>query len=284
MTPCFPISTCRRWNRSPSRALRTPTCRVFLLKPPGFDASKKIPGEVPHPRGDRRARGAIAGRSAGTRSSFAATGGYVGGDGQSRTARPATDRRFTDEVSGDWGGQAVRGSDERSGLRRAAPTRSSTNHREAALGASYGGYMINWILGHPDRFKCLVSHDGLFDAVAAYGETEELWFNEWEYKGTPWDNPENVRESGRRTSLRRTSRRRRWSSTGSSTTGWDVAQGFELFTTLQTPEGAVEDAVFPRRGALGAQAAEQPPVEQDGQRLGGSVGQVRARSNLLSSG
>ena len=60
--------------------------------------------------------------------------------------------------------------------------------RECALGASYGGYMINWILGHTDRFKCIVTHDGMFNAESAWGTTEELWFNDWEFKGTPYDN------------------------------------------------------------------------------------------------
>ena len=49
--------------------------------------------------------------------------------------------------------------------------------REAALGASYGGFMANWLLGHTDRFKCIVSHDGMFNTESAYGSTEELWFN-----------------------------------------------------------------------------------------------------------
>ncbi len=47
--------------------------------------------------------------------------------------------------------------------------------------------MANWVLGHTDRFKCIVSHDGMFDPESAYGSTEELWFNEWEFKGRPWD-------------------------------------------------------------------------------------------------
>jgi len=59
-----------------------------------------------------------------------------------------------------------------------------------AAGASYGGYMINWILGHTNRFKALVSHDGLFNLQSMYGGTEELWFPEWEFGGTPWDHPE----------------------------------------------------------------------------------------------
>jgi dipeptidyl aminopeptidase/acylaminoacyl peptidase len=63
--------------------------------------------------------------------------------------------------------------------------------RVAALGASYGGFMINWIAGNwPDRFTCLVNHDGNIDERMAYYDTEELWFPEWERGGTPWDVPE----------------------------------------------------------------------------------------------
>ncbi len=60
--------------------------------------------------------------------------------------------------------------------------------RECAMGASYGGYMTNWILGHTNRFKCIVTHDGMFNSTSAWGTTEELWFNEWEFKGTPYNN------------------------------------------------------------------------------------------------
>jgi dipeptidyl aminopeptidase/acylaminoacyl peptidase len=60
----------------------------------------------------------------------------------------------------------------------------------AAAGASYGGYMINWIQGQTDRFKALVCHDGNLDEHFAYFDTEELWFPEWDHLGTPWENPE----------------------------------------------------------------------------------------------
>src|SRR5579863_2285239 len=62
--------------------------------------------------------------------------------------------------------------------------------RMAAAGGSYGGYMVNWILGHSTRFKALVSHDGVFDLRSMAGSTEELWFPQWEFRGMPWDNPE----------------------------------------------------------------------------------------------
>jgi len=54
--------------------------------------------------------------------------------------------------------------------------------RECALGASYGGYMADWVLTHTNRFQCIVAHDGMFDPGSAYGTTEELWFNEWEFR------------------------------------------------------------------------------------------------------
>ena len=66
--------------------------------------------------------------------------------------------------------------------------------RMGALGASFGGYMINWIAGKTDRFKCLVSHDGNLDERTAYFDTEELWFPEWEHKGVPWENVEGYRK------------------------------------------------------------------------------------------
>ena len=100
---------------------------------------------------------------------------------------------FTDGVNGDWGGKPY--DDLMKGLAYVEQTYPFIDKdREAALGASYGGYMINWILGHPNHFKCLVSHDGLFNAVAAYGATEELWFNEWEYKGHAVGSPGSVPE------------------------------------------------------------------------------------------
>ena len=63
--------------------------------------------------------------------------------------------------------------------------------RMTAAGGSYGGYMIDWMLGHTQRFKALVSHDGVYDLRSEFGATEELWFPLWEFGGTPWDKPED---------------------------------------------------------------------------------------------
>jgi len=98
---------------------------------------------------------------------------------------------FCDSIRGDWGGKPLE--DLKKGLAAALakyPWMDGT--KVGALGASYGGYMINWIAGNwPDRFRCLVAHDGNIDERAAYFETEELWFPEWDHMGTPWDNPQN---------------------------------------------------------------------------------------------
>ncbi|MEO6774325.1 MAG: S9 family peptidase [Kofleriaceae bacterium] len=96
---------------------------------------------------------------------------------------------FTDAISGDWGGAPY--DDLMMGLDAALGKYTWLDgKRAAALGASFGGYMINWINGKTDRFKALVVHDGNNDERSAYLATEELWFPEWEHGGTPWDKPE----------------------------------------------------------------------------------------------
>jgi dipeptidyl aminopeptidase/acylaminoacyl peptidase len=96
---------------------------------------------------------------------------------------------FTDAITGDWGGAPYE--DLMAGLDAAlAKYAWLDGRRVAALGASYGGYMINYLNGKTDRFKALVSHDGIFDLRFAYYDTEEVWFPEWEHRGTPWEKPE----------------------------------------------------------------------------------------------
>jgi dipeptidyl aminopeptidase/acylaminoacyl peptidase len=97
---------------------------------------------------------------------------------------------FTDAINGDWGGKPLE--DLQKGLAAAlAKYPWMDGDRVAALGGSYGGFMVNWIAGAwPDRFRCLVSHAGNLDERFAYFATEELWFPEWEHGGTPWENPE----------------------------------------------------------------------------------------------
>ncbi|CAM4283428.1 Dipeptidyl aminopeptidase/acylaminoacyl peptidase [Novosphingobium lubricantis] len=93
---------------------------------------------------------------------------------------------FTDAINRDWGGKPL--VDLQQGMAAAAALDSQVDPANAcAAGASYGGYMMNWIAGNwPGGFKCLVQHDGVFDARAMAYETEELWFDEWEHGGQPY--------------------------------------------------------------------------------------------------
>lgn len=98
-------------------------------------------------------------------------------------------QKFCDEISGDWGGKPY------IDLMKAYDYAVSNykfidKNNTFAAGASYGGYMINWLEGHETRFNAVVSHDGVFNLESMYGTTEELWFPEWEYQGTPWTNRE----------------------------------------------------------------------------------------------
>ncbi len=96
---------------------------------------------------------------------------------------------FTDSISGDWGGKPL--ADLQAGVAAAlARYPWLDGGRMCALGGSYGGYLVNWIAGAwPDGFKCLVSHDGIFDNRSMYYSTEELWFPEWENGGPEYSNP-----------------------------------------------------------------------------------------------
>ncbi|MDQ2975710.1 MAG: S9 family peptidase [Acidobacteriota bacterium] len=101
-------------------------------------------------------------------------------------------QQFVNEISGDWGGKVY--VDLMNGVAEVIRRNKFIDkNRVGAAGASYGGYMINWIEGHNNdprvHFKVLVSHDGVYNLTSMYGATEELWFPEWEFKGTPWTNP-----------------------------------------------------------------------------------------------
>jgi dipeptidyl aminopeptidase/acylaminoacyl peptidase len=160
----------------------------FLLKPPFFDAKKKYP-MVLLIHGGPQGQWEDETHYRWNAQMFASPGYVV----VMINPRGSTGygQKFTDEISGDWGGKVF--TDLMNGVHYALKKFSFIDkNRIAAAGASYGGYMINWIEGHNDDglFKTLVCHDGMFNAVSAYGSTEELWFNEWEFQGTPWTNPE----------------------------------------------------------------------------------------------
>lgn len=159
--------------------------QALVVRPPMFDASKKYPAIVLIHGGPQGAW-SDAWSYRWNPEMFAARGYVV----FMPNPRGSTGygQKFVEDISGDWGGKPY--IDIMNGVDELAKMPFVDGTRISAAGASYGGYMIDWILGHTDRFKALVSHDGVFNLTSMYGATEELWFPEWEFRGNPWDNPE----------------------------------------------------------------------------------------------
>jgi dipeptidyl aminopeptidase/acylaminoacyl peptidase len=215
----------------------------FLVKPPNFDASKKYPVKFLIHGGPQGAWGDDW--SFRWNPELFAANGYVviminfhGSTGYGQ--------KFIDAINGDWGGAPFE--DLMKGLDYAEKTYPFIDkNRECALGASYGGYAINWILGHTDRFKCLVSHDGMFNAESAWGTTEELWFNNWEFKGTPYDN----RASYEKWSPHQYAKNFKTPTLvihGQRDYRLDVSEGLQLFNTLQMEGVPSKMLYFPDEG------------------------------------
>jgi dipeptidyl aminopeptidase/acylaminoacyl peptidase len=214
-----------------------------LVKPPNFDASKKYPVKFLIHGGPQGAWGDDW--SYRWNPEILAANGYVviminfhGSTGYGQ--------KFIDAINGDWGGAPFE--DLMKGLDYAEEHYGFIDKtRECALGASYGGYAINWILGHTDRFKCLVSHDGMFNAESTWGTTEELWFNDWEFKGTPYDNramyqkwsPHQYAKNFKTPTL---------VIHGQRDYRLDVSEGLQLFTTLQMEGVPSKMLYFPDEG------------------------------------
>jgi dipeptidyl aminopeptidase/acylaminoacyl peptidase len=221
----------------------------FLIKPPGFDPARKYPLKFLIHGGPQGAWGDSW--SYRWNAELFAANGYVvvminprGSTGYGQA--------FVDGVNNDWGGKPF--TDLMTGLDYAEQHYAFIDKtRECALGASYGGYMANWILGHTNRFKCIVTHDGMFDAESAYGSTEEMWFNEWEFKGKPWDyygKPDSENPF------------RKWSPSLSAKNfhtptlvihsqldyRLDVSEGYQLFDTLQRLKVPSKMLYFPDEG------------------------------------
>jgi len=221
----------------------------FLVKPPNFDASKKYPVKFLIHGGPQGAWGddwsyrwnaeLFAAPTSATSSGYVVIMiNFHGSTGYGQ--------KFIDAINGDWGGAPFE--DLMKGLDYAEKTYPFVDkNRECALGASYGGYMINWILGHSDRFQCLVSHDGMFNAESAWGTTEELWFNDWEFNGTPYDN----RASYEKWSPHQYAKNFKTPTLvihGQRDYRLDVSEGFQLFTTLQMEGVPSKMLYFPDEG------------------------------------
>jgi len=163
--------------------------QAMLIRPPKFDATKKYPVLVLLHGGPQT----MWGDSWGYRwnAQLFSAAGYVTLM-INRRGSTGYGQKFTDEITNDWGGKAY--VDVMKGVDAALAKYSFLDGTKmAAAGGSYGGYMVNWIATHTDRFKALVSHAGIYDKVSMYA-TEELWFEEHDMQGTPWSNPESYRK------------------------------------------------------------------------------------------
>src|SRR5215472_3113994 len=215
----------------------------LLVRPPNFDAGKKYPLKFLVHGGPQGAWGDDW--SFRWNPELFAANGYVvvminfhGSTGYGQ--------QFIDAINGYWGGAPFE--DLMKGLDYAEKTYPFIDkERACALGASYGGFMANWILGHTDRFKCIVSHDGMFNSISAWGTTDELWFNNWEFKGTPYTNPEmydrwNPRVAGK------SFKTPTLVVHGQLDYRLDVSEGYQLFTTLQIMGVPSKMLYFPDEG------------------------------------
>ena len=163
--------------------------QMWIVKPPGFDAAKKYPLVFWVHGGPQGAW--MDSWSTRWNAELWAAQGYVLAMPNPRGST-GFGQKFTDEISRDWAGKVYE--DIMAGLAfMEAQPYVDTTHM-AAAGASYGGYMMAWLEGHTDKFKCIIDHDGVFNFDAMYGTTEELWFEEWEH-GKPWETPEQEKFS-----------------------------------------------------------------------------------------
>ncbi len=162
----------------------------FLLKPANFDAAKKYPLLVLIHGGPQGAWSDNWGYR--WNPQMFANAGYVVFMPNPRGST-TYGQQFVNDISGDWGGKVF--IDLKNGIAEVIKRPFVDKDRIGGAGASYGGYMVDWILGHNTdprfKFKALVSHAGVYNLESMAATTEELWFVNWEFKGMPWENPVN---------------------------------------------------------------------------------------------
>ncbi len=155
----------------------------WLIRPPNFDANKKYPMVVLIHGGPQSAFNNAW--SVRWNYQMWAAQGYVI-FAPNPTGSTGFGQKFTDAISGDWGGAPYR--DIMKGVDFVlAKNTFIDKERVAAAGASYGGYMVNWIATQTKRFKTLITHCGVYNFTSMATTTEEVWFNEWDFKGMPWE-------------------------------------------------------------------------------------------------
>jgi dipeptidyl aminopeptidase/acylaminoacyl peptidase len=218
--------------------------QYWLIQPPGFDPQKKYP-VVFLIHGGPQGAWEDAWSSRWNPSLWAAQGWVIAAPnprGSTGFGQP-----FVDEISQDWGGKVMTDLDAVVDAVSKRPFVDAS--RMGIAGASYGGYAVNWIVGHTNRFKAAVSHDGVFNLESMALATEELWFTEWEFGGPPWS--EKARENFAKWSPHLHAHKIR-TPTFIITNELDyrvpVDQGLQLFTALRRNGVPAEALVFPDEG------------------------------------
>ncbi len=221
--------------------------QMWLLKPPGFDPKKKYPVVYLIHGGPQGAW--EDGWSFRWNPQLWAAQGYVIAMPNPRGST-GFGQKFVDEISGDWGGKCYR--DLVAGLDVVEKLPYVDKDRIGSAGASFGGYMQNWFAVNDisKRFKCLITHCSVWNFESMWGTTDELWFDEWEHQGLPWEKPGKYAEF---------SPHKKANKLGEYKTpmlvihnDYDfrcpIGQGHELFTALQRQKVPSKFVNFPDEG------------------------------------
>jgi len=163
--------------------------QMWILKPPGFDPKKKWPVAYLVHGGPQGAWD--DGWSFRWNPRLWASQGYVVALPNPRGST-GFGQKFVDEISGDWGGKCYR--DLMAGVDHLEKLEYVDKDRIGTAGASFGGYMMNWFAVSTNRFKCLITHCSVWNFESMWGTTDELWFDEYEHGGLPWEKPGKYRE------------------------------------------------------------------------------------------
>jgi dipeptidyl aminopeptidase/acylaminoacyl peptidase len=222
-----------RWQKAEHRWFKGAAgdrVHAILLKPPGFRRGARYPamlmihggpqgmtGDSFHPRWNLQ---------------MFASRGYVI-YGINFHGSMGFGQAFQDSIRGDWGGKPYR--DILAGTDDLARLPFVKKRDICAAGASYGGYMIDWIATQTGRYRCLISHAGVYNVESKYASTEELWFPEWDWRGTAWTNRKLYRKYSPHSYAENLGRYKTPTLVihGQRDYRVPVEQGFQLFTALQ---------------------------------------------------
>ena len=231
-----------QYQLTPLEDFRVGDVQSFVVKPPGFDAKQKYPVLMlihGGPQGEWGESWTYRWNA-----QVLAGAGYVVVMPNPRGSI-GYGQKFTDDINQDWGGKPY---DEIMAVTDyVAKLPYVDADRMAAAGGSYGGYMIDWILGHTNRFKCLISHAGVYDLRSEAEGTEELWFPMWEFGGMPWDNPE-VYDKWSPSKFAAEFKTPTLVIHGELDFRIPYSQGLQLYTALQLHKVPSELLVFPDEG------------------------------------